>query len=813
MDGRLAERKFVKLHEIIAKHGFKVSNLVSILQEVQDEYRFLPEEVMTYIATCLGIPPAVVFGVATFYTQFSMSPKGKYVIKVCDGTACHVRGSDNVWFAIREAAGLREGETTTSDLKFTVEKVACLGMCGLSPAVMVNDQEVYAQMTAEQGRRLIERLLEEAETERVAEAGPAPVEEVRLPAFTIKTRQDLDRYRDVFQGLIKGQRRRILVCAETACVASGSLRVYEELRRLVEEKGLLAEVVLTREGEPKRPLPADGIGVVKAGCHGLCQAGPLVKIEPGNIIYTKVTPEDARDIIDAMEKEELVHRLLYKDEETGRICYGEADNPFYKGQRKVVLGTCGLIDSESLEEYIGFGGYQALAKALFEMSPDQVIGEVADSGLRGRGGAGFPTGTKWRFARQAPGDEKYVVCNGDEGDPGAFMDRCVLEGDPHRVLEGMMIAGYAVGAREGYIYVRAEYPLAVKRVKTAIAQLEACGLLGDNILGSDFSFRVIVREGAGAFVCGEETALLASIEGKRGMPRPRPPFPAQSGLFGKPTVINNVETYANVPAIILNGADSYRQVGTEKSKGTKTFSLAGQIRRTGLIEVPFGSTLRDIVFNIGGGIRGGKQFKAVQIGGPSGGCLTSEHLDIPLDYDSLQAVGAIVGSGGLVVMDEGTCMVEVAKFFMTFIQNESCGKCIPCREGTKRMLDILTRITEGRGSMEDIDLLFEIAMTVKNASLCGLGRTAPNPVLTTLRYFRNEYEAHVLDKKCPAGVCKALRPYYVIEEKCNGCGACRRVCPSGAITGEKKKPHFIDPSLCTRCGTCFDRCKFDAIAQ
>lgn len=393
------------------------------------------------------------------------------------------------------------------------------------------------------------------------------------------------------------------------------------------------------------------------------------------------------------------------------------------------------------------------------------------------------------------------------------MDRCVLEGDPHRVLEGMMIAGYAVGAREGYIYVRAEYPLAVKRVKTAIAQLEACGLLGDNILGSDFSFRVIVREGAGAFVCGEETALLASIEGKRGMPRPRPPFPAQSGLFGKPTVINNVETYANVPAIILNGADSYRQVGTEKSKGTKTFSLAGQIRRTGLIEVPFGSTLRDIVFNIGGGIRGGKQFKAVQIGGPSGGCLTSEHLDIPLDYDSLQAVGAIVGSGGLVVMDEGTCMVEVAKFFMTFIQSESCGKCIPCREGTKRMLDILTRITEGRGSMEDIDLLFEIAMTVKNASLCGLGRTAPNPVLTTLRYFRNEYEAHVLDKKCPAGVCKALRPYYVIEEKCNGCGACRRVCPSGAITGEKKKPHFIDPSLCTRCGACFDRCKFDAIAQ
>ena len=799
------ERKFSKLNEIVKKHGGKASNLVAILQDVQAEYRYLPQEVLTYVATALKVPPSVVFGVATFYAQFSLNPKGKYVIKVCDGTACHVRGSDHVNFAIREAAGLKGEENTTRDLRLTVERVACLGACGLAPAVMVNDVEVYGQMTPEEGRKLVERLLKEEgrPEESVGPEGPE-----KEPSFVLRTKDELFAAAENASAALRSEKARILVCAETACVANGSLKVYEELRRIVKEKGLACEVSLVTESEK-----ASGkVSVVRAGCHGYCQIGPLVKIEPGSIMYIRVKPEDARDIVEkTIEKNEVVERLLYRDPKTGAVARTESEIPFYKGQQKIALATCGLIDCEDIEEYLAVGGYQGLAKALFGMTPDAVVNEVTESGLRGRGGAGFPTGRKWAATRQSPGPKKYVVCNADEGDPGAFMDRSVLEGDPHRVIEGMAIAGYAIGADEGYIYCRAEYPLAVKRLKKAIADAEKCGLLGDNILGSGFSFRVHVKEGAGAFVCGEETALLQSIEGKRGMPRPKPPFPAVEGLWGKPTLINNVETFANVAYIIMNGAAAYNRYGTPKSAGTKTFSLAGQVARTGLIEVPMGMTLREVVFGIGGGMRTEKPFKAVQIGGPSGGCLTKDHLDLPLDYESLSSVGAMVGSGGLVVMDEGTCMVEVAKFFMGFIQSESCGKCVPCREGTKRMLELLERITEGRATEEDLDLLFETAMNVKNSALCGLGKTAPNPVLTTMRYFRDEYLAHVRERRCPAGVCKALLRYEIVEDRCKGCGVCAKACPAGAIHGELKKPFRIDQEACTKCGTCVSKCKFGAI--
>ncbi|SDX86302.1 NADH-quinone oxidoreductase subunit F [Acetomicrobium thermoterrenum DSM 13490] len=592
-------------------------------------------------------------------------------------------------------------------------------------------------------------------------------------------------------------RAHVLVCRGTGCTASGAPSVMKAFKDELVKKGLDREVML-----------------VETGCHGMCEMGPVVVVYPEGAFYCRVMPEDVPEIVEEhLYKGRIVQRLLYTvPQDMEKVPYYR-DIPFYSKQHRIVLSNCGYIDPEKIEEYIARDGYIALGKALLEMTPEEVLDEVKKSGLRGRGGAGFPTGLKWEFARKAPGNKKYVICNADEGDPGAFMDRSTLEGDPHSVIEGMALGAYAIGADEGYIYCRAEYPLAIKRLKIAIAQAEEMGLLGDNIMGTNFSFHLHLKEGAGAFVCGEETALMASIEGRRGMPRPRPPFPAQHGLWGKPTNINNVETWANVPKIILNGADWFASMGTEKSKGTKIFALTGKITNTGLIEVPMGITIKEIIYELGGGILNGKEFKAVQIGGPSGGCLTKEHLDLPIDYESLTGAGAIMGSGGLVVMDEDTCMVDVARFFLEFTQRESCGKCVPCREGTKQMLLMLEKICKGEGTLEDLSKLEELAYMVKETSLCGLGQTAPNPVITTIRYFRDEYLAHIEEKRCPAKVCPALIKYVVDPDKCRKCGLCARNCPVKCISGDRQTPYFIDQEKCIKCGTCMQVCPFGAIAK
>ena len=620
----------------------------------------------------------------------------------------------------------------------------------------------------------------------------------------IKSAKELESCSLLFSEAMARQNKKVLVCAGTGCIASGSIEIYKRIRELVEGKGLLVDVELDEEKE--------GIGVKKSGCHGFCEMGPIVRIEPDNYLYLKVSPEDCESIVEeTLIKGIPVERLMYTSE--GKIYQRQEEIPFYRKQTRVVLENCGRIDAGSIREYIARDGYKALCKALFSMTQEEVCREISASNLRGRGGGGYPTGRKWSQVLAQKADIKYVVCNGDEGDPGAFMDRSIMEGDPHRVLEGMIIAGFATGSSEGYIYVRAEYPLAVERLKEAIRQAEEYGLLGDNILNSGFSFNIYINQGAGAFVCGEGSALTASIEGERGSPRVKPPRTVEAGLWGKPTVLNNVETFANVPRIIINGSAWYKSIGPEKSPGTKAFALTGNVNNTGLIEVPMGTTLREVIFEIGGGIKDNKKFKAVQIGGPSGACLTEEHLDLPLDFDSLKKVGAMIGSGGLVVMDEDTCMVEVARFFMNFTQNESCGKCIPCREGTKRMLEILERIVSGKGRPEDIDLLGELAETVSSTSLCGLGKTAANPVVSTLKYFRAEYASHIIQKRCPSGTCKALRIIGIDSKMCKGCGKCARVCPAKAIEGEIKKPYRINQDKCVKCGVCLESCPFSAIKE
>ena len=622
----------------------------------------------------------------------------------------------------------------------------------------------------------------------------------------LKTREELSVLRQTLEGRFASQVKKILVCAGTGCVAGGSLDIYARLVELLQEKGIHCQVDLAHE--PR----GDDVGVKRSGCHGFCEMGPLVRIEPQGWLYIKVKKDDCQEIIErTILGGEPIERLCYKM--NGEIYKTQEEIPFYKKQTRTVLEHCGHIDATSIQEYIAIGGYKAFEKALFDMDGQEIVEEIQKSNLRGRGGGGFPAGRKWAQVRAQEATPKYIVCNGDEGDPGAFMDRSVMEGDPHRLLEGMMIAGVACGASQGYIYVRAEYPMAVSRLDGAIRQARELGLLGENILGSGFDFDIHISRGAGAFVCGEGSALTASIEGRRGMPRVKPPRTVERGLFDKPTVLNNVETLANVPHIITRGADWYRSIGPENSPGTKAFALTGNIQNTGLIEVPMGTTLREIIFDIGGGMRNGAEFKAVQIGGPSGGCLTKEHLDLPLDFDSLKKVGAMIGSGGLVVMDDKTCMVEVARFFMNFTQNESCGKCVPCREGTKRMLEILERIVAGQGKDGDIDLLLELAETISASSLCGLGKTAAQPVVSTIRYFRDEYEAHVKEKRCPTHNCQKLKRYYIDPQECKGCSKCARMCPVGAISGEIRSPFTIDPDKCIKCGACFDGCSFHAVKE
>ena len=616
----------------------------------------------------------------------------------------------------------------------------------------------------------------------------------------IENRTELKEYRTECQ---KRQRAkcRVLICGGTGCLAGGSDKIYQKMLELTKNDGNVsvefgAEIAHTK--------------VMKSGCHGFCEMGPLVRIEPHNYLYIKVSPDDCEEIYQKTICEgKAIERLLYHMD--GQVYASQEEIPFYAKQTRLVLKNCGHIDADHIEGAMVVGAYSALEKALFEMTPESVIDMIYESNLRGRGGAGFRTGRKWKQVASQKEKIRYVVCNGDEGDPGAFMDRSIMEGDPHRMIEGMMIAAYAVQAQEGYIYVRAEYPLAVSRLRIAIRQAEELGILGDNILGTGFSFHLHINRGAGAFVCGEGSALTASIEGKRGMPRVKPPRTVEKGLFGKPTVLNNVETYANVPMIVKHGADWYTGIGTPESPGTKAFALTGNVNNTGLIEVPMGITLREIIFDIGGGIRDGKKFKAVQIGGPSGGCLTESQLDSKMDFDSLTKIGAMIGSGGLVVMDENTCMVEVARFFMNFTQRESCGKCVPCREGTKRMLEILERIVAGEGREGDIEELKELADMIENTALCGLGKSAPKPVISTIQAFREEYEEHIRDKKCRAGICANLRNYKINPEKCKGCSKCARNCPVGAITGKIKSPYVIDSAKCIKCGACLENCSFGAV--
>ena len=592
-------------------------------------------------------------------------------------------------------------------------------------------------------------------------------------------------------------RSNVLVCGGTGCTSSNSEQIIEKLKEEILKNGLEKEV-----------------NVIRTGCFGLCELGPIMVVYPEGSFYSRVNVEDIPEIVsEHLLKGRIVKRLLFQETVTEDSIKSLNETAFYAKQNRVALHNCGVINPEDIDEYIGMRGYEALGKVLTEMKPQDVINTIKDSGLRGRGGGGFPTGIKWELAARNQADQKYVCCNADEGDPGAFMDRSILEGDPHSILEAMAIAGYAIGASKGFIYVRAEYPIAVKRLNIAIEQARSYGLLGDNIFDSGFNFDIELRLGAGAFVCGEETALMTSIEGNRGEPHPRPPYPAVKGLFQKPTILNNVETYANITQIILNGAEWFASMGTEKSKGTKVFALGGKIKHTGLVEIPMGTTLREIVEEIGGGIPNGRKFKAAQTGGPSGGCISEENFDVPIDYDNLIAIGSMMGSGGLIVMDDTSCMVDIAKFFLDFTVDESCGKCTPCRVGTRRLLEILNKITDGNGEMEDLDKLEELCYYIKDNALCGLGQTAPNPVLSTLRYFRDEYVSHIVDKKCPAGVCKSLLSYEIVSDKCKGCSACSRVCPVGAISGKIKEPFTIDKSKCIKCGACIEKCRFNAIIK
>ena len=741
-----------ELDEILETYGKKKGYLITILQKAQDAYGYISIDIMNRISEFTGIKVAKIYGVATFYAQFRLQPIGKYLIMLCQGTACHVNGSEMISQVISEQLNIKDGETTEDGL-FTLNQVSCLGCCSLAPVMMIKTEdsdETYGNLTKDSVIEILNQIKEKEEK-------------------------------------AKGESMKIVVGQGSCGIATGAKKVANRFEEILGEKNIDINVDIT-------------------GCIGTCFLEPIVDIyedgkdEPTR--YVKVKPDDVAEIVEShIEGGKVVENKEISEE----------NKKLMKKQKRIVLRNCGSINPEEIDEYISRDGYKATEKVLTTMTDEEVIDVIKVSGLRGRGGAGFPTWFKWNAARQNKADQKYIVCNADEGDPGAFMDRAVLEGDPHSLLEGMIIGGYAMGATEGVIYVRAEYPLAIKRLEIAIAQAKERGYLGKNIFGSGFDFDIRIKEGAGAFVCGEETALIASLEGERGMPRLKPPFPAQKGYWQKPTNINNVETYANVAWIMLNGGETFGSMGTKTSNGTKVFALAGKIKKGGLVEVPMGISLREVIYDIGGGIKEDKEFKAVQMGGPSGGCIPASLIDTPVDYENINKTGAIVGSGGMIVMDETTCMVDMARYFLDFTRKESCGKCNYCRIGTKRMLEILERITNGEGKDGDIELLEELAYKVKDGAMCGLGQTAPNPVITTLKYFRHEYEDHIYNKKCTAKSCKSLISYDIVEDKCKGCGACKKKCPVSAISGNKKEAHVIDKNICIKCGKCMETCKFNAI--
>jgi NADH:ubiquinone oxidoreductase subunit F (NADH-binding)/NADH:ubiquinone oxidoreductase subunit E/Pyruvate/2-oxoacid:ferredoxin oxidoreductase delta subunit len=769
-----------------------------VLQDMQAALRFIPKEAVDAVSEWLSVPRSQVYSVASFYKALSLEPRGKHRIDVCLGTACHVRGAPLLVHQLSRELGVEPG-ATTPDGEVTLSTVNCVGACAMGP-VVVMDGEYHGEMTPARLLKQVKKCCsgEGSSADRRGDIfSKARAQVAQRPSRRLDSIGALEDTRAALRKERPPGEPAVLVCAGTGCVANGSMKVAEALGRELRASGAGHNVELM---------------IKKTGCHGFCEKGPLVVFHPGGTIYTRVKPADATEIVEkTVLKNEVLSRLLYRLPGTDRSFENYRRIPFYAGQQRNVLRNIGRIDPEDIRDYFVHGGYAALAKVLSTMTPDEVIDEVERSGIRGCGGGGFPTGRKWRSCVNAPGEVRYIICNADEGDPGAFMDRSILEGDPHAVIEGMLIGAYAIGAREGFIYVRDEYPLAVARFATALEEARLWGLLGERILGTDLSFDVRISRGGGSFVCGESSALMQSVAGKVGEPRAKYIRSTERGLHDQPTVLNNVETFANVPLILERGAEWFAAIGTEKSKGTKAFALVGKVNNTGLVEVPMGTTLRTIIFDIGGGMRDGRKFKAVQTGGPSGGCLPENKLDLPVDFDSLTAEGSMMGSGGMIVMDDATCMVDVARYFTTFLTEESCGKCAACRLGLAQMKEILDRICAGLGGADDIRRMEELFVVLDHGSLCGLGKSAANPIRSTLRFFREEYDAHILAKKCPAGVCRSLITYTIDPELCTGCLVCGRACPAGAISGEKKEPHVINEALCDRCGICAAMCKFNAI--
>lgn len=784
------------IEAVLQRYPNDPANLIMVLQDIQGSLNYIPKEAVDSVSEALHVPRSRIYSVASFYKALSLNPRGKHMIDVCLGTACHVRGAKILVKQLSHELGIQPGQTT-DDKEITLNTVNCVGACAMGPVVII-DREYHGEMTPIKlskkvkqccsGEGVCSGATRESLVRAVLDAGRCK---------KIASAGDLEKLRDELLRDRPLDRPAVLVCAGTGCIANGSLKVAEALERELEAAGSDVAVDLM---------------IKRTGCHGLCEKGPLVAFHPSGTLYTKVKVKDAAEIVEkTVINNEVLSKFLYRDPGRNETFKNRERIPFYANQRHNVLRHIGAIDPEDIRDYIARDGYRAFAKALFHMKPDVIITEVERSGLRGCGGGGFPTGRKWRSCVNAPGDERYIICNADEGDPGAFMDCSILEGNPHAVIEGMLIGAVAIGAKEGYIYVRNEYPMAVARFGHALMEARNFGLLGEKILGSDFSFDISISRGGGSFVCGESSALMQSVAGKIGEPRAKYIRSTERGLYDKPTVLNNVETFANVPLIIKHGADWFSSIGTARSKGTKAFTLAGKVNNTGLIEVPMGTTLRTIVFDIGGGIRGGRSFKAVQTGGPSGGCLPEDKLHLPVDFDSLTREGSMMGSGGMIVMDDATCMVDVARYFTTFLTEESCGKCAACRLGLGEMKEILDRICAGEGRPLDIPWMERLFTTLDDGSLCGLGKSAANPVRSTLRFFREEYEAHIIDKKCPAGVCTELITYYIDEVKCTGCLLCKKACPQEAISGEKKKPHVLNEEKCDRCGICVATCKFDAI--